>query len=154
MFLVTSDCDMIAGMSPDEHQPAELTDRQYRSLSEFRHALRVFLRFSELSARRVGLTPAQHQLLLAVRGWPQSSSPSVSDLAELLQTRPHSTLELARRVEKAGFVRIEPAPDDGRRQLVTLSTSGQRKLAALSVSHRDELRRFRKEMNRVLDEVE
>lgn len=141
-------------MSANERPAAELTDRQYRSLSRFRHALRVFLRFSELSAREVGLTPAQHQLLLAVRGWPEASSPSVGELAELLQTQPHSTLELIRRVEKAGLVRIETAADDRRRQLVTLSDRGQRKLAQLSVAHRDELRRFRTEMNRILDELD
>jgi DNA-binding MarR family transcriptional regulator len=89
-----------------------------------------------------------------VRGWPESSPPSIGDLADLLQTQPHSTLELIRRVEKAGLVHIETAPDDRRRQLVTLSASGQRKLAELSVTHRDELRRFRTEMNRVLDELE
>jgi DNA-binding MarR family transcriptional regulator len=141
-------------MRAPEHRSADLTDRQYQSLSKFRHALRVFLRFSELSARRVGLTPAQHQLLLAVRGWPEPSPPSVGDLAVLLQTRPHSTLELIRRVEKAGLLRIHAADDDRRRQLVTLSRSGQRKLAELSVTHRDELRRFRKEMNQILDELE
>jgi DNA-binding MarR family transcriptional regulator len=131
-----------------------MTDRQYRSLSRFRHALRVFLRFSELSARRVGLTPAQHQLLLAVRGWPEPAPPAVSDLAELLQTRPHSTLELARRVEKTGLLSLHPAPDDRRRQLAVLTPAGERKLAELSVLHRDELRRFRREMNLILDELE
>ncbi len=141
-------------MSSGEHPSDELTDRQYQSLSQFRHALRVFLRFSELSARQVGLTPAQHQLLLAVRGWPEPSPPSVSDLAALLQTEPHSTLELARRAEKAGLIGIESAPEDRRRQLVTLSANGQDKLTALSVAHRDELRRFRKEMDRVLEELE
>lgn len=141
-------------MSAGGDTPPDLSDRQYRSLSQFRHALRVFLRFSELSARRVGLTPAQHQLLLAVRGWPDETPPAVSDLATLLQTKPHSALELARRVEKAQLVHIEAAPDDRRRQLVTLTPSGRDKLAELSVAHRDELRRFRTEMNRVLDELD
>lgn len=140
-------------MSDEGASPPDLTDRQYRSLSQFRHALRVFLRFSELSARRVGLTPAQHQLLLAVRGWPGEAPPAVSDLATLLQTRPHSALELVRRAEKAGLVRTEAATEDRRRQLVTLTASGREKLAELSVAHRDELRRFRTEMNRVLDEL-
>lgn len=131
-----------------------LSDRQYRSLARFRHELRVFLRFSELSARSVGLTPAQHQLLLAVRGWAGEGLPSVGDLAELLQARPHSTLELVRRAADAGLVRTEPDESDRRRQLVVLTDLGQEKLAELSVLHRDELRRFRDEMQEVLQELE
>jgi DNA-binding MarR family transcriptional regulator len=131
-----------------------LTDRQYRSLAHFRHALRVFLRFSELSARDAGLTPAQHQLLLAVRGWDGPSPPAIGDLAEMLQTKPHSTLELARRVEKLRLVRLVESPSDRRQQLVTLTARGERKLAELSAVHRTELRRFRSELNRILDELD
>lgn len=133
---------------------ASMTDRHYRSLARFRHALRVFVRFSELSARDVGLTPAQHQLLLAVRGWAGSSAPAIGDLAEMLQSRPHSTLELARRAEEAGLVALATAADDRRRQLVTLTDLGEERLAQLSVLHRDELRRFRDEMDLVLKELD
>lgn len=130
-----------------------LSDRQYRSLARFRHRLRVFLRFSELSAREVGLTPAQHQLLLAIRGWPESGPPSVGDLAEVLQSRPHSTLELARRAEEAGLVSLAADPADRRRQLVSLTEEGREKLAALSVLHREELRRVRHELREILDDL-
>ena len=44
-----------------------LSDADYRALAQFRHALRVFLRFSEDEARAEGITPAQHQLPLAPR---------------------------------------------------------------------------------------
>jgi DNA-binding MarR family transcriptional regulator len=135
------------------NRPAPMTDGQYRTLAQFRHALRVFVRFSELSARQVGLTPAQHQLLLAVRGWPEPTAPAIGDLADMLQSQPHSTLELARRVEDAGLIRLEVAPTDRRRQLVSLTSKGDQKLAALSVLHREELRRFRHEMNLILDEL-
>lgn len=134
--------------------PTSMTDRQYRSLARFRHALRVFLRFSEVSAREVGLTPAQHQLLLAVRGWAGSSAPAVGDLAEMLQSKPHSTLELSRRAEEAGLVTLATAPEDRRRQLVELTDLGEERLAQLSVLHRDELRRFREEMHQILEELD
>lgn len=133
---------------------AAMTDRHYRSLARFRHALRVFVRFSELSARDVGLTPAQHQLLLAVRGWPEPAPPAVGDLAEMLQSRPHSTLELARRAEEAGLVKLESSSEDRRRQLVSLTDLGREKLTQLSVLHRDELRRFRDEMDLILEELD
>ena len=70
-----------------------MTDAEYRVLARFRFALRVFLRFSEDAARAAGLTPNQHQLMLAVRGFP-SGSPTISDLAEWLQLRHNSTVEL------------------------------------------------------------
>lgn len=131
-----------------------LSDRQYRSLARFRHELRVFLRFSELSAREVGLTPAQHQLLLAVRGWDGPGAPSVGALADFLQAKPHSTLELVRRAEEGGLLHTEPDPEDRRRQLVGLTQLGEERLAALSVLHRDELRRFRAEMHEILGELD
>ena len=68
-----------------------------------RHALRVFLRFSEQAARSAGVTPAQHELVLAVKGWPEDSAPSISDLADQLQLRNHSTVELVRQAEQAGL---------------------------------------------------
>lgn len=136
--------------------PLPLTDREYRSLAQFRHALRVFQRFSEEAARAEGLTPSQHQLLLAVRGWDGegAQAPSTSDLADALQLKLHSVVELVQRAEAAGLVERSVDPVDGRRQLVALTPLGSKKLASLSLLHRDELRRFRAEMVDVLRELE
>ncbi|MCZ8516664.1 hypothetical protein O9H85_30635 [Paenibacillus filicis] len=40
----------------------------YEQLAEFRYTLRKFIHFSETAARDVGLTPQQHQLILAIQG--------------------------------------------------------------------------------------
>jgi hypothetical protein len=45
----------------------ELSKSQYESLAAFRYALRQFLRFSEEAANHAGLTPQQHQALLAIK---------------------------------------------------------------------------------------
>lgn len=127
---------------------------EYRALAEFRHALRVFQRFSEQAAREVGITPAHHQLMLAIKGWPGDRPPSISDLAEMLQLRHHSAVELIQRAGHAGLVASTPDSEDGRRQLTTLTDRGETILASLSVMHRDELRRFRTEMLEVLRELE
>jgi DNA-binding MarR family transcriptional regulator len=123
-----------------------LTDQGYRALAQFRGGLRRFLHFSEEAARAAGTTPAQHQLLLAVRGFPGPGTPVVGDLAEALQLRHHSAVELVDRAERAGLVVRTPDPDDLRRQHVELTTAGRRLLEQLSVVHRDELRRFRTQM--------
>lgn len=131
----------------------DLGDGEYRALAHFRYALRKFLRFSEEEARRAGLTPAQHQLLLVVRGFAAEHPPSVSDLAERLQQRHHSAVELVDRAEVAGLVWREEDPADRRRHLVRLTPFGAATLARLSVAHRHELRRFEQEMADVLQEL-
>jgi hypothetical protein len=46
-----------------------ISKSQYESLATFRYALRQFLRFSEDAAKRAGITPQQHQALLAIKGF-------------------------------------------------------------------------------------
>ena len=53
-------------------------------------------------ARAAGLTPAQHQLLLAVRG--HDGDPTIGDVAEHLMLRHHSAVELVDRAERAGLL--------------------------------------------------
>lgn len=131
-----------------------LTDREYQALRRFRHALRVFLRASETAARGAKVTPAQHQLLLAIRGHPGGSDPTIGDVAEVLQLRHHSTVELVDRAHDAGLVHRRTDPDDQRRQLLAVTSTGLELLEGLSRFHRDELRRFRTEMVDVLRELE
>ena len=131
-----------------------LSDADYRSLARFRHALRTFQRFSETAARDAGLTPAQHQLLLAVRGHDGPEAPSTSEVAERLQLKLHSAGELVGRAVENGWVARWADPADARRARLGLTPEGEAKLAELSVLHRDELRRFRREMNDVLRELD
>ena len=130
----------------------DLSDAEYRALADFRHALRVFLRFSEDAARAAGLTPAQHQLLLAIRG-SVDHDPDITELADRLQLKHHSVVEAVARASEAGLVVAEVDPDDGRRQRISLRPKGEALLRELSVAHRDELRRFRDEMGDVLREL-
>ncbi len=131
----------------------DLSDRDYQRLAAFRHALRHFLRFSEEAARAEDLTPSQHQLLLAVRGWPQPSSPTISELAEQLQLKVHSTSELVGRASAGGLVEVLTDEHDHRCQRVALTAVGEAKLQSLSYLHRDELRRFRTHLTDLLDSL-
>ncbi len=131
-----------------------LSDRGYQSLARFRHALRVFERFSEDAARSAGMTPAQHQLLLVIRGHSGDGAPSLSDVAAMLQLKLHSAGELVGRAEGRGLVSRSADPVDHRRALLTLTPEGEAKLAELSMLHRHQLRRFRRDMNNVLRELD
>ena len=127
-----------------------LSDGDYRALAEFRHALRRFLSFSERAAREHGLTPAQHQLMLAIRGFAGPGRPSTSDLADLLELRLHSVGELVDRAVANGLVIRRTDPDDARRSLVAVTDTGLHELDSLSMIHRSELRTFRHELVSIL----
>lgn len=139
------------GTVTGEEGDGDLSDRDYQRLAAFRHALRHFLRFSEEAARSEGLTPNQHQLLLAVRGWPGPTSPMISQLADQLQLRVHSTSELVQRAASAQLIRLVTDVDDHRRLRVELTDDGHHRLRSLSVLHREELRRFRAHLADLLD---
>src|SRR5271155_904801 len=109
---------------------------QYQALSEFRYCIRKFLHFSENAARAAGLEPQQHQLLLAVKGFAgESGGPTIGYLAERLQLRHHSTVELIDRMEKRMMVCRRASEDDRRRVIVSLTKAGQSLLKKLSNQH-------------------
>jgi DNA-binding MarR family transcriptional regulator len=121
---------------------AELTREDYENLLTFRTSLRRFLHWSQAQAHEVGLTPAQHQLLLAVKGHPGAPGPTVGDLAGYLLLRPHSTVELIDRAEAAGLVERWRDEGDGRITRIRLTADGEQRLARLAAAHLDELQRL------------
>lgn len=133
---------------------ANLDDAAYQRLLEFRDGLRVFLRWSEEQAAAVGLTPAHHQLLLAVRGHPGPEAPTVSDVAEHLQLRRHSVVGLINRAEAAGLLARNADLDDQRVVRLSLTRLGARRLEQLSALHLEELRRLAPRLRPVWDGLE
>ena len=131
-----------------------LTLRDYRRLAEFRWLLRRFLAFSEAAATTAGLTPRQHQALLAIKGAPEGVAPTVGHLAERLAIRANSAVELTDRLAAAGLVTREPAPADRRRVVLALTPAAERHLAALSAEHLRELRRLRPALLAILAQTE
>jgi DNA-binding MarR family transcriptional regulator len=117
----------------------DLSLDEYRALAEFRHQVRRFLCFSEEQVRAMGLEPQQHQLLLAIKGLPDGATPTIGELAERLQLRHHSTVELVNRLEKHGHVVRELSREDRRQVIVRLTASGASVLQKLSVAHHQEL---------------
>jgi DNA-binding MarR family transcriptional regulator len=118
----------------------ELSQGDFENLLAFRNGLRRFLHWSKTQARKVGLTPAQHQLLVAVKGHPDGGHPTISDLAGYLLLRHHSVVELVDRAVTAGLVVRRADQHDGRVTRVLLTADGERKLSHLAPAHLDELR--------------
>jgi DNA-binding MarR family transcriptional regulator len=119
-----------------------LTKADIEALARFRFGIRRYLRVSEEMVRRHGLTPQQYQLMLALMGFPGREWATVRELADLLQLRHHSVVELVNRAQKQGLVQRETDPSDARAVRVSLTRDGERILAQLSALHRDELRRM------------
>jgi DNA-binding MarR family transcriptional regulator len=125
----------------------ELSQEDYERLLAFRTGLRKFMHWSETRARDAGLSPAQYQLLVAVKGHGQP--PTVGELAGYLLLKHHSAVELIDRAEDAGLVKRAGDVADGRVIRVVLTELGEDKLRMLAPVHLDELRRLAP----VLDEL-
>jgi DNA-binding MarR family transcriptional regulator len=129
-------------MSPAAARTQAIQDEDYRRLLEFRTGLRRFVRWSEEQARSVGLSPAQHQLMLAVRGHPDPRGPTIGEAADYLLLRHHSAVELVDRAEAAGLVRRRPDRDDQRIVRLRLTPRGADKLRRLTAVTLEELARL------------
>jgi DNA-binding MarR family transcriptional regulator len=119
-----------------------LPEEGYARLLRFRTALRHFQRWSEQEARTAGLTPAQHQLLLAIRGHREEAGPTIGDLAEYLASQHNSVVELIDRASAAGLVVRARDEDDHRVVRLRLTANGARHIEELSRLHLEELRRL------------
>lgn len=120
---------------------ADLSDEQYRVLLVFRCALRQYLNWSAEQAKRLGLTPQQHQLLLAVRAHPGDKSPSIGELADYLLIRHHSAVELTNRIGNLGLIVRRVDDDDQRIVRVQLTAKGSELVKELATAHLAELER-------------
>ncbi len=122
--------------------PDPLTKQDFEALARFRFGIRRYLRFSEETVRRHGITPQHYQLMLALKGFPGRDWAVVRELADRLQLRHHSVVELVNRAQSQGLVQRTADPDDARAVRVLLTDEGDQLLGRLSALHRDELRRM------------
>src|SRR4051812_25920966 len=135
-----------AGHQSAAEEPIEarepLSKDDFEALARFRFGIRRYLRFSEETVRSHGVTPQQYQLMLALKGFPGRDWAVVRELADRLQLRHHSVVELVNRAQTQGLVRRTADPDDARAVRVLLTDEGEALLGRLSTLHRDELRRM------------
>jgi DNA-binding MarR family transcriptional regulator len=126
-----------------------MADNPYAAAARFRAELRQFLRRSEDCARRHGITPRQHLLLLQIAGAPGETT-TVSSLVASLALTQSAVTELVQRAEAAGLVQRKVSPDDGRVVHLTLTPEGSQRLRLVH----DALGPERQHLRRVIDGVE
>src|ERR671934_1207247 len=129
-------------------------DGEYETLLELRTGLRRFLRWSEQQAQAVGLPPAQHQLLLAIRGHPDPKGPTIGEVAAYLLLRHHSAVGLVDRAESAGFVARGHDPDNHTIVRLRLTSKGSEQIEGLSEQHLEELSHLAPAMHALCDALE
>ncbi|HWC14210.1 MAG TPA: MarR family winged helix-turn-helix transcriptional regulator [Actinomycetota bacterium] len=132
----------------------KLDDDDYWRLLEFRTAIRKFLQYSKTQAAKVGLTPTQHQLLLAIRGHKGNDHPTIGDIADCLLIRHHSAVELVDRAQAAGLVQRHTDATDQRVVRVTITRTGANKLERISAANLEEIARLGPEFRDVWQAIE
>jgi DNA-binding MarR family transcriptional regulator len=113
----------------------DVSELGFRQLAEFRHRIRQFLHFSEEAARSKGIEPHQHQVLLAVKGLPKGTRPTITALSQQLCIRHHSAIELIDRLVERGAVRRKHSHGDQREVLIELTPHEEALLHRLSLLH-------------------
>lgn len=130
-----------------------ITDKDYRTLALVRAELRAFAHFTEASTGSVGLTPQQHQVLLAIRASDRGAL-TIGELAGTMLLKPHSISGMADRLERGGLVNRVQGKQDRRRVHLRLTGKGKDLLASLGEVHRAELRRIRQLLTPLLSELD
>lgn len=131
----------------------KFTKAHYEQIAAFRFGLRQFLRFSEEAAQGAGLTPQQHQALLAIKGFPSRDQVTVGELAERLQIQHHSAVGLADRLVAEKLIQREQSKEDRRQVYLHLTARGEEILDKLTEVHREELRRIGPDLGALLEKL-
>lgn len=118
------------------------TDKDYELLLIFRTRLRQFDQWSRAAAEEQGLTHAQHQLLLAIRGHHSDPGPTIGDIADALLVKHHTASELVSRAQDLGLVQRHRDEQDSRRVHLRLTDKGSAVLQKLTAVHLEEVRRL------------
>lgn len=137
----------------DQNGEVRITKKEYEQLAAFRYALRSFLRFSERAAEAYHVTAQQYQALLAIKGFRQHERLTMGELADQLQVRSHSAVELVDRMVVQGLVRREPSADDRRQVCVVLTPPGDEILAHLAAVHKEQLHIMAPELKRLIAQL-
>jgi DNA-binding MarR family transcriptional regulator len=137
-------------MSDPISKTRRLSKRDYESLANFRYALRGFLAFSETAANAVGLSPQQHQALLAIKGSRNRDRLSIGEIGERLGVRHHTAVELVNRLESRGLIKRKSDANDARRVHVHLTRKAGALIETLSHAHIKELQGIRPALERLI----
>ncbi len=125
----------------------------YRTLAEFRHQIRRFLRAGERAAHASGVHPQQLELMLAIKGVPAGARPTATMLARRLCLKHNSVVELVNRLVARGLLVRRQRSEDRREFLIELTSLGETILEELKDLHLQELQASSPELCRTLQAI-
>jgi DNA-binding MarR family transcriptional regulator len=126
-------------MARSPHVPALPGRLDYQTLADLRYQIRRFLRVREIAAQAVGVEPQQYLMLLQVKGLEGRAPATIGALAERLQIRHHSVVQLVDRLAERGMVERRRDRRDRREVVVCLRPAGEKLLGRLARYSIDEL---------------
>jgi DNA-binding MarR family transcriptional regulator len=119
----------------------DVTLSDYRALAEFRYQLQRYFALSDQAAQSAGLHPGQYRFLLLLKGLPEGMEPTISNMAERLGLRHHSTVELVDRMEERGLIQRERSERHRSFVFVRITPKGDGILRRLVASRKRELKK-------------
>src|SRR5438046_888539 len=119
----------------------DVTLSDYRALAQFRYEVRRYFTLSDQAARTAGLHPGQYRFLLLLKGLPEGMEPTISNLAERLGLRHHSTVELVDRMEKRGLIYRERSERHRSFVFVRITPKGESILRRVVASRKVDLKK-------------
>ncbi|WP_018860201.1 MarR family winged helix-turn-helix transcriptional regulator [Rhizobium sp. 42MFCr.1] len=125
-----------------------LSEIEYEALANLRYRIRKFRQFSAGAASRLGLSPPEHQALLAIKGLGIRGEMSVSSLAEKLFLARAAATELTEGLKARGFLTVVIKPK--RRIVVRLTDQAEELLRRLTPAHLYEIREMAPELMQAL----
>ncbi len=111
----------------------------YHALADLRYQIRRFLRIREVAAQEAGVEPQQYLMLLQIKGLEGREVSTVGVLAERLQIRHHSAVQLVDRLVRRDMVERRRDGRDRREVVVYLRPAGEKLLRRLASYSVDEL---------------
>ncbi len=125
------------------------TSLDYQTLADLRYQIRKFVGVRETAARQAGVEPQQYLVLLQLKGLRGRAPATIGALAERLQLKHHSTVELVDRLVARSMVKRRKSRDR-RKVLVAIAPQGATVLRRLAKYSLDELQGAGPELVRTL----
>lgn len=133
----------------DAGQPATGSpefQRYFHGIAEAHHVIRKVFRLVDEQARRAGLDPLEHKLLIQVLGAPDAPL-HVNEAAARLDVAPALASRLIKRLQGRELVQRAPDPVDRRITRVTVTDAGRELLAHIDRAVRRQVQRLQDELS-------
>lgn len=145
MAAVSARAGRAGSRAPQEPEDEPRFHEYFCSIAEAHHVIRKVFRLVDEQAKKAGLEPLEHKLLIQVFGAPGAPLP-VRAVADRLDVSPALASRLLTGLVDRDLVRRVHGDDDRRVTRVTITRAGQRLLATIDRDVREQVGLFQKQL--------